>query len=661
MRLLLVRRREGDPAADVVRRAILVDTEAAEMAVRTIEDVCEMAGRWGRRGGRLRGAAHRSAPPRLHERQARCVLRAARSRADDGAGRRPRGADVGVHPPRRAPVRRQLRVPAATASSTAGSARRWPAPGRRLPRRPAWSPTCSAVGPPGLRLPRWPSRSFAVASGWTASKKSGWSSRCRGRRRTRRARRMGAEYRFELRAERGAPRPTSCRADESRSRSTGRSSTGPDPPGGSTDAREDLRAAFHSSGEPCDPRDGFAERSWSVDPPHGSTAGNNAPMNPITRRTRRLRFSAARPGDGGLRSTSRTSMRRLLVRPPGATPFRERSWRTRSRPTPTPRCCEGSRRTASDSRSWVRSSWRSRSAPAQRPTGSSSMASARPMRTCARRSAAAPSSTRSPSVPSTRSWPAAPAGSGCASIRHRRRDACAPGDRSRRLEVRDRAGRGAGGGATAPSGWRSVASIGAHIGSDISDLQPFGELARMLGGLADELGADGVDLGGGWAGPPATYAAAVRPHLSDRGSRGRRARARHRRRRGLAADERGARPGSRTPGGRRGHDRAAAADAVRRPPPGRGAPPGAGVLPDRRWTLAGPICEAGDLLADDLDLGPAAGEGALLAISGVGAYGVAMASNYNGRLRPAQAVIEGGGVRLSRRRETLDDLVARDA
>ena len=59
-----------------------------------------------------------------------------------------------------------------------------------------------------------------------------------------------------------------------------------------------------------------------------------------------------------------------------------------------------------------------------------------------------------------------------------------------------------------------LASIGAHIGSDISDLQPFGELARMLGGLADELGADGVDLGGGWAGPPATYAAAVRPHLS---------------------------------------------------------------------------------------------------------------------------------------------------
>jgi hypothetical protein len=43
MRLLLVRRREGDPAADAVRRAFLVDTARAEMAVRTITDVAELA------------------------------------------------------------------------------------------------------------------------------------------------------------------------------------------------------------------------------------------------------------------------------------------------------------------------------------------------------------------------------------------------------------------------------------------------------------------------------------------------------------------------------------------------------------------------------------------------------------------------------------------
>jgi hypothetical protein len=43
MRLLLVRRREGDPSADAVRRAFLVDTEAARMAVRSVTDLGELA------------------------------------------------------------------------------------------------------------------------------------------------------------------------------------------------------------------------------------------------------------------------------------------------------------------------------------------------------------------------------------------------------------------------------------------------------------------------------------------------------------------------------------------------------------------------------------------------------------------------------------------
>jgi diaminopimelate decarboxylase len=54
------------------------------------------------------------------------------------------------------------------------------------------------------------------------------------------------------------------------------------------------------------------------------------------------------------------------------------------------------------------------------------------------------------------------------------------------------------------------------------------------------------------------------------------------------------------------------------------------------------------------------GEGALLAIGGVGGYGLSMTSSYNGRLRPAQVVIESGELRLSRRRETLEDVLARD-
>ena len=44
MRLLLVRRREGDPAADEVRRAILVDTLAPRMAIRSITDLTDLAG-----------------------------------------------------------------------------------------------------------------------------------------------------------------------------------------------------------------------------------------------------------------------------------------------------------------------------------------------------------------------------------------------------------------------------------------------------------------------------------------------------------------------------------------------------------------------------------------------------------------------------------------
>ena len=43
IRLLLVRRREGDPAADAVRRAILVDTERGEMAIRSITDPAKLS------------------------------------------------------------------------------------------------------------------------------------------------------------------------------------------------------------------------------------------------------------------------------------------------------------------------------------------------------------------------------------------------------------------------------------------------------------------------------------------------------------------------------------------------------------------------------------------------------------------------------------------
>jgi diaminopimelate decarboxylase len=91
--------------------------------------------------------------------------------------------------------------------------------------------------------------------------------------------------------------------------------------------------------------------------------------------------------------------------------------------------------------------------------------------------------------------------------------------------------------------------------------------------------------------------------------------------------------------------------------------PGA-ALEGHRVDLAGPVCEAGDVLATDIGRWmdtSRAGVGALLVIERAGAYGASMTSTYNGRLRPAEAVIENGDVRLSRRRETLEDLVSRDA
>ena len=72
--------------------------------------------------------------------------------------------------------------------------------------------------------------------------------------------------------------------------------------------------------------------------------------------------------------------------------------------------------------------------------------------------------------------------------------------------------------------------------------------------------------------------------------------------------------------------------------------------------VVGPICESGDFLAQarSLEL-PEPGE--LLAVRTAGAYGFAMASNYNARRRPAEVLVEGDRVHLARRRETIEDLV----
>ncbi len=208
------------------------------------------------------------------------------------------------------------------------------------------------------------------------------------------------------------------------------------------------------------------------------------------------------------------------------------------------------------------------------------------------------------------------------------------------------------------------ASIGAHIGSAIDDPAPYGDLLRRLLPLARATGA-ALDLGGGWA--SVSMASALEmpsdvPLIVEPG-------------RSIVADA-GWLVTRVTRLQPRDDATYLVADAgmseLLRPVlygadhPVRLLRAGGEVVATASVHLAGPVCEAGDVLAPDIGRWNAperlrgAGPGALLAVAECGAYGAVMASTYNGRPRPAEAVIEDGRVSLSRRRETLDDLVSRD-
>jgi diaminopimelate decarboxylase len=72
--------------------------------------------------------------------------------------------------------------------------------------------------------------------------------------------------------------------------------------------------------------------------------------------------------------------------------------------------------------------------------------------------------------------------------------------------------------------------------------------------------------------------------------------------------------------------------------------------------IVGPVCESGDFFALDREM-PAVQEDDLLAIMSAGAYGVVMASNYNSRPLPAEALVRGNKFALIRKRQTWEDLV----
>jgi diaminopimelate decarboxylase len=73
--------------------------------------------------------------------------------------------------------------------------------------------------------------------------------------------------------------------------------------------------------------------------------------------------------------------------------------------------------------------------------------------------------------------------------------------------------------------------------------------------------------------------------------------------------------------------------------------------------VVGPICESSDVFARDRMLPPVE-VGDLVAVLDVGAYGAAMASNYNRRMLAPEVLVDDGQWKIIRRRQTLDDVLA---
>lgn len=218
----------------------------------------------------------------------------------------------------------------------------------------------------------------------------------------------------------------------------------------------------------------------------------------------------------------------------------------------------------------------------------------------------------------------------------------------------------------------NLRGIDVHIGSQIVEVAPYLEALDAVLAMVDELGAEGLvfeylDLGGGFgvgyegeAGLPLdALARAVVPRLASRGLRllvepGRSVvgpagalltRVRFRKRSGgktfVITD--GGMTELLRPSHYGGWHRI---ESVTR----RDDAPVAPV------DVVGPVCETGDFLARDREMSVSE-PGDLLAVGMAGAYGFAMASNYNARLRPAEVMVEEGQAHLIRRRETLDDLL----
>ena len=216
-----------------------------------------------------------------------------------------------------------------------------------------------------------------------------------------------------------------------------------------------------------------------------------------------------------------------------------------------------------------------------------------------------------------------------------------------------------------------LAGLHVHIGSQITEVQPYVEmitrllrLARDLRGFHPHLGT--LNIGGGFgihyredeAPPMRAFADAIVPLLKGQGFRV------HMEPGRLIVGNAGILVSRVVYEKRSGEKRfvicdAAMNDLIRpslygafhRIEPVRARPGGTAPA-----DVVGPVCESGDFLAQDRPLPPVE-PGDLLAVRSAGAYGFVMASNYNARPRAAEVLVDRDRFGVVRARETEDDLV----
>jgi diaminopimelate decarboxylase len=217
-----------------------------------------------------------------------------------------------------------------------------------------------------------------------------------------------------------------------------------------------------------------------------------------------------------------------------------------------------------------------------------------------------------------------------------------------------------------------------HIGSQLTKTSPFADAIARLVSLVEQLRADGVklehvDIGGGLGidygkgeevPTPAQYGAAVRTALAPLTKLGLKVLTEPGR---VIVGQAGALV-TRVLYRKRNEEKhftivdAAMNDLMRPALYGSFHPVWPVADPARakhKTDLVGPICETGDFFARDREL-PELAQGELVAIGAAGAYGSAMASNYNTRPRAPEVLVTGSGYAIIRTRETLEQLVANE-